>query len=80
MHLQLELSQGIDEATRRKMQTVKLDKSVCGVAFKSQGRLEIQNLQNMLGPQYDFTSQPRHHRSCLLYGNSQRSRCGSNFI
>ncbi|MBE9043497.1 PAS domain S-box protein [Pleurocapsales cyanobacterium LEGE 10410] len=54
MHLQLELSQGIDEATRHKMQTVKLDESVCGIAFKSQGRLEIQNLQNMSSPQYDL--------------------------
>ena len=54
MHLRLELSQGIDEATQRKMQVVNLDESVCGITIMSQGRLEIQNVQNMLDPRYDL--------------------------
>ena len=54
LHLRLELSQGIDEATQRKMQVVNLDESVCGIAFASQGRLEIPNVQNMSDPRYDL--------------------------
>ena len=54
LHLRLELSQGIDEATRRKMQVVNLDESVCSIAFKSLGRLEIDNVQNIPDPRYDL--------------------------
>ena len=54
MHLRLELSQGIDEATQQKMQVVNLDKSVCSIAFISQGRLEVKNVQNMSDPQYNL--------------------------
>ena len=54
MHLRLELSQGIDKATRRKMQVINLDESVYGMTIKSQGRLEIQNVQNIPDPQYDL--------------------------
>ena len=54
MHLRLKLSQGIDEATQRKIQVVNLEEFVGGVNIMSQGRLEIQNVQNMPDPRYDL--------------------------
>ena len=54
LHLRLKLSQGVDEATWHKIQSIDIDKSACGVAFKSQGRLEIENVQNTSDPQYDL--------------------------
>ena len=52
IHLRLELSQGIDEATRQRIQMVNLNNSTHGIVFRSQGRLEIENVQKMLEPQY----------------------------
>ena len=54
LHLRLERSQGINETTRRKIQLIDINESVCGIAFKSQGRLEIENVQNTFEPQYDL--------------------------